>query len=391
MSGPADTTNESTGSVPSSIKAERFLDILIRLCRIPSPSGSEGRVADMVLEMARNCGAVVRDDGKRSNGTVDEQGNIVLAMENGHPEKLFLSAHMDTVPVPTDIDAVVVVRENGRIGTDGSSVLGGDDKVGVAAALEMMSLCAEHPAIHRSLEVIFTVREEVGSRGSRDFDPGLISARTGFNLDGETLPFTAIRKAPRKSVYQCVVGGVSAHGALNPDDGINAILVAAKLIPLLPSGTLGENSTANIGVISGGKQTNIVPDHVSLDGEIRSFDTGEFDDIRRGIEKACRDVSDAFGVPVDVEWRPSYEGYEVKLDEECARWYTEACRKRGREPEFLSSRGGGDSNQLNAMGLRNIVFGLGMHEIHSPKEYLLEDEVIAGVELLKEIVFPGSP
>lgn len=382
---------------PLTVNRDRFIDTLLALCSIPSPSGTEGAVAYRIREIARSSGARIRDSGTgdpaadpAADAPTRSQGTMILTSENTHPERLFLSAHMDTVPVPPGTTEIVVVRSGGRISTDGATVLGGDDKVGVAAALEMLALCGEYPEAHRSLEVIITVGEEIGCAGSRRIDPSVISARTGFNLDGETPPFSAIRRAPRKTHYTCTVHGRSAHGALNPDDGINAIVVAAHLVPRLPTGTLDEHSTANVGAIRGGAQTNIVPDRVEIRAEMRSFQPDRFELHKETIRRACAGITEEFGVPVDLDWQPAYEEYEIGPEEPCALWFSNACRRLGREPDFRSSRGGGDSNNLNRIGLRNVVFGLGMHNIHTPEEYLVEEEILDAVELLREIVFPAG-
>lgn len=378
---------------PLTVNRDRFIGTLITLCRIPSPSGTEGAVAHRIREIARSCGARIRDPGTANadlDARADTQGTMIFTAGNDHPERLFLSAHMDTVPVPPGTAEIAVVRSGGRIRTDGTTVLGGDDKVGVAAALEMLALCGEYPDAHRNLEVIITVGEEIGCAGSRRMDPSVISARTGFNLDGETPPFSAIRRAPRKTHYTCTVHGRSAHAALNPDDGINAIVVAAHLVPRLPTGTLDEHSTANVGAVRSGTQTNVVPDRVEIRGEMRSFRPDRFELHKETIHGACAGIAEEFGVPVDLDWQPAYEEYEIGLEEQCALWFSDGCLRRGHQAEFLSSRGGGDSNNFNRIGLRNVVFGLGMHNIHTPEEYLVEEEIVEAVELLREIVFPAG-
>ena len=381
---------------PIRVNHTRFLTTLLDLCSIPSPSGSEDRVASRVLEFALANGITVVEDGSAglqsepSGSDSGQQGNIVLACESSSSERLFLSAHLDTVDVPHGIETISVLNTNGRIVSEGDMILGGDDKVGVAAALEMLSLCVEHPNAHRSLEVVLFVQEELGCRGSRLFDPGTVKAKTGFNLDGETPPFTAIRRAPQKSHFTCTVGGRRAHAALNPEAGINAIVVASHLLSLLPAGRLPGESTTNVGSIQGGERTNVVPDRVVIRGELRSFSGHQFEEYANEIENCCSETAAKFGVPIGLVWSPAYEGYEITTDEECSQWFSSACRCLGEEPQFLSSPGGGDSNNLNAMGLRNVVFGLGMHNIHGSDEYLDEAEILRAVDLLCAAVFPGS-
>lgn len=364
----------------------RLINTLCELCSIPSPSRAEHRIGDHIMDLVRNYGAEIVDDGRSAgDGT---QGNIIVACPGDHPERLFLSAHIDTVPVPPGTKEIEIVREDGRIRTNGTTILGGDDKSGVAAALEMIALCGEAGKDHRGLEVVLLVQEEIGCRGSRGFDPARLTADTGFNLDGETPPFSAVVSAPFKTYFECTVAGRSAHAALNPDDGVNAIVGAAELIEKLPIGAFEPGCTANVGAVSGGGPTNVVPDRASVTGELRCLDRVTFLREQKNIERTCAAVARRSGTGIEIRWEHAYDGYSVTPDQGCRRWFAEACRSLGREPEFLTSPGGGDSNNLNAAGLPNIVFGMGMHRIHSTDEYVVESEIIAATELLERIVFP---
>lgn len=361
------------------IDRERVLTTLVELCRLRSPSFEEGPVRRYIGEVAEELGLPVSED---------QRGNLYLRLE-GAPDldPIFLCAHMDTVPVPAGAP-IEVLRTGGRISSDGTTILGGDDKQGVAAALEMVRLAVENPGRSRGLDVIFTVEEEMGSLGSRDIEPERLRARQGYNLDGETPPGSAVSRAPRKARYTATVRGRSTHAALDPEGGINAIVVAARIIARLPLGAPDEHSTSNVGTITGGRQTNVVPGEAIFTGEIRSFDAAALEALRDRTEAVATEVASAAGASVSIEWEETYDRYDVAPDEPCVRWFGEACRAAGLNPRLLTSRGGGDANQLNNMGLRCIVFGLGMHEIHSVDEFVEEAEYLAAVELLASIVFP---
>ena len=348
------------------VNSERLLNTLMELCRITSPSGREEGVSDYIRTKLRTLGL---------EAETDETGNLYVSSASNPKQPLFLSSHMDTVPVPQGKE-VRVIRKDGRICSDGSTILGGDDKQGVAAALEMLSLCRENPGLHRPLEVIFTVKEEVGSLGSGAVDPSRLKSRDGFNLDGETAPGSVIHRAPYKEKFICRVEGISSHAALAPLEGINAIVIASRIISRLPLGEPGPESTSNVGVIHSGIQTNVVPGRAVFEGELRSFKAAEFEEIRKDFIRICQEEAESSGGKADLEWIPCYKSYDVGPGENCSLWFLEACKKQNIKPEFVSSRGGGDSNQLNNKGLRNLVFGLGMHNIHSDDEYLIEEEYI---------------
>ncbi|MFW5812584.1 MAG: M20/M25/M40 family metallo-hydrolase, partial [Alkalispirochaetaceae bacterium] len=243
-----------TGGVDS----EGVIGTLVELCRLPSPSGHEEPVRDYLKERIASLGLKVREDSRGNLYTsTPETGN--------HLEPIFLCAHMDTVEVPLDCP-VPVHRENGRIQSDGTTILGGDDKQGVAALLEMLRLAAQDPPSARPLDGILTVEEEVGSLGSREVDPAMVRARQGYNLDGESHPGSVIHAAPRKGRFTMTVTGRSFHAALAPTAGINAIAVAADIINRLPLGQPSPTATSNVGTIRGGRQTNVVPDEVRFTG-----------------------------------------------------------------------------------------------------------------------------
>ncbi|MCK5250504.1 MAG: M20/M25/M40 family metallo-hydrolase [Spirochaetaceae bacterium] len=362
-----------------SINRKRLVETLIELCRIPSPSGHEEELKLRVRERLNSMGY---------DSAIDDFGNLYTATEATSLEDMFISCHLDTVPIPEG-EALSVIRQNGRISSGGNTILGGDDKLGVAAALEMLAMCREHPDLHRGLDIIFTVQEELGSLGGGVVEPQRLRARNGFNLDGETPPGSVIYQAPRKARFSCSVHGTSAHAALAPEDGVNAVVIAGTIVSRLPLGIPGPESTSNIGSISGGTQTNIVPDHAEFIGELRSFSDEEFRSVKSDIDRICRETAREMNGSAEIIWESTYEGYRVSSDEPITHWFTTACETRGIQPVFLTSRGGGDSNQLNARGLSNLVFGLGMNNIHTSNEFVVEDEYVEAVELLKTIVFPG--
>jgi tripeptide aminopeptidase len=367
------------------INKERLTSILSDLCKIPSPSGKENRIAEYIRNYAAGFKLKVKED-KAGTKLGSNCGNLTIVISGDKRERIFLSSHMDTVKVP-DMERIPVIQTKDKLQTDGSSILGGDDKAGIAAALEILTLSMENPGQNRPLELIFTIREEQGALGSGFFNPTGIKAHAGFNLDGETPPYTAICKAPYKTRYRCVVKGRAAHAAVNPEDGVNAIQIAGKIVSGLPTGKLDEISTANISRISGGGPTNVVPDNTIIEGEARSFEKNTLDTLKNEIEQICSKETLNIDGSTEIFWEDLYDGYFVDRKETSSQLFTEACKAIGKEPVFLSSPGGGDSNQFNNKGMRNLVFGLGMHNIHSTDEFIVLKEYYKAVNLLAKIVF----
>lgn len=370
------------------INKDRLLKRLIELCSIIGPSRKESKVADYILNFAEERvgdGLILQLFSPESIPAGGDTANILIRIPGtGTGEIILLSAHLDTVPVDEDPS---VVLKDGVLRTEGDSVLGGDDRAGVAAALEMIDIGLMFPNKHAGLEILFIVQEELGALGSRTLDRSVIKANSGYNLDGETPPGSIIVRAPRKAKYMCEVHGISSHAALAPDKGLSAIKIAGRIVSDLPQGQVDSDTTANIGSISGGGQTNIVPDYVRITGEVRSFTSEGFKKVSDDVERICNTITADSGGRSDFSWEHAYHGYSVDPLSRCISRFSEACIRSGVKPELLSSPGGGDSNNLNALGIENVVFGLGMHEIHTPNEYLVIDEFYTAVEILKEVVF----
>jgi tripeptide aminopeptidase len=365
------------------INRDRLFTRVRELCAINAPSRHE----EPVVEYLRNFWQGYKDAGLSwetlATTNPSEPPNVIMRLE-GTGIPLLLSAHMDTVPLLSK--AVNLIDSEGILRTDGSSILGSDDRAGIALALEMIDLCFESME-HPSLEVVFTVQEELGCIGSACLVRSNFRSLMALNLDGETPVGTAIVSAPYKGRFTITVNGISAHAALEPQEGRNAIRLAAELLLKLPQGQIDPVSTANIGTISGGRQTNVVCDLVTITGEVRSFSNELFAHHRTTISNLIMTQQVPEGCSVEIEWEDVYAGYTIEDDTAIVRRFTSACEESGYEPQLLRSAGGGDANKLNSIGLPTIVFGMGMHHIHTTKEFLVWKEFSCAADLLARAVF----
>ena len=363
---------------------------LLELCRIAAPSKKEKPVRDYIRafwEERKDKGLIWEEAASVPEG--GNAANVLLKVEGKRPP-LLLCAHMDTVPLG-DATEVVIREAEGKLRSDGKTILGGDNRAGIALAMEMLDICLADPDRRTSLEVLFTVQEELGCLGSANCASG---RRGGFDLksamcysmDGETTPPSLIVKSPRKERYTCVVRGRAAHAAVEAAEGRNAICRAAKLIGVFPQGKVDDETTANIGSIHGGSQTNVVPGEVSFTGELRSFSESRFKSHKESINAACARLQREDNFPVEIKWEHLYDGYTVSQDEEVVRRFLRSCREMNTDGSLLSSPGGGDANNLNALGIKTVVFGIGMHDIHTPNEYLDLKEYFFAADLLRSVL-----
>jgi len=360
------------------IQRARVERLFLELVRIDSLSRREGRIAERLEHELRALGATVeRDDaGERVGG---ETGNVighVPGTAGGEP--LLLCAHMDTVEPGTGVTALV---EGDIIRSDGTTVLGGDDKSGVAIILECVRVCRERGIAHPPLEIVFTICEEVGLLGAKHLDVGRLRARRGLVFDSDAVGFVFTR-APGANHLTAVVRGRAAHAGMAPERGVNAIRVAAEAIAAMQLGRIDAETTANVGLISGGRALNIVPDEVSVRAEARSHDPAR---LAAQIEhmRACFEAAAArhAGARVEIVVERSYDPMHVADDAPIMRLLLAAAERAGHTVTPAGMGGGCDANVLNRRGLEVVNLGTGMQEIHTTNEWLRVSDMVAAAEV----------
>jgi tripeptide aminopeptidase len=370
-----------------SIDSLKLIAELEQLCGLYGPSGKEAAVAEYIVSRLEQLELGYEFFPK---DTIPEGGDTaclqVFIPGTGSADPVLLSAHMDTVPVGSDAGSHIV-REKELLKSDGTTILGADDRAGIAAALEIARIASQNPEAHGGVELLFTVQEELGCRGIAAIPLERLRSSYGFNLDGETPPGSIIRQAPRKMRYTCTIRGRSAHAALEPEKGIHAIRVAAEIITRLVQGQVDEISTANIGTITGGQQTNVVAEVALFTGEIRSFSARRCDELVNTITDTAKRTAEQWGAAAEFDWEMLYDGYTVADDARSVQRFKQACTRMKISPRLLRSPGGGDSNTLNSRGIESVVFGLGMHRIHTYDEYLVIDEFVRATTLLAHSLF----
>lgn len=378
------------------INQERLSGLFLDLVRISSPSRHEHEVAARLREELAALGAEVTVDGagEQVGGTT---GNLIGRVRGTAPgaPPLLLSAHMDTV-VPCE--KVRPVVEGTIVRTDGTTVLGGDDKSGCAIIVEALRTLRDRGLPHGDVEVVFTICEEMGLLGAKHLDVAGLRSRTGlvFDCDGVDELITQ-GPAADKMVFR--VHGREAHAGVAPETGISAIRVAAEAIAAMRLGRIDEETTANLGVIEGGLATNIVPPAVLIRGEARSRDLGKLDAQTRHMRECFETAagrhevgvgSEIYRARVEAEIRRDYDRLNVPADARIVRLVTAAARGLGREVRVRATGGGCDANVLNGKGLQIANLGTGMREIHTVKEWIDLRDLWTVAELTLEVLRLGA-
>lgn len=374
------------------INQERLKNFLIELIKIDSLSRKERDVAMRLKREMEELGAevVIDDAGEKVGGNV---GNLIAHFSGNRPQArpLLLSAHMDTV-VPGE--GIVPILDGDILRTDGRTVLGGDDKSGVAIICEVLRVVKENRLPCSDIDVVFTICEEAGLIGAKCLDVSKLRARTGLVLDSDSVGFL-FTKAPAANRIEFRVRGLEAHAGVCPEKGINAIKVAAEGIAQMRLGRIDHETTANIGIVEGGMAVNIVPNQVILRGEARSHSEEKLnrqtEDMKRCLEEAAtRHVLEVDGkrysAQVEAKIERDYDRMDVSDNAPIVQLVHAAARNLSLEVKTLATGGGCDANVLNRKGLVVANLSTGMREIHTVKEWLDLRDLNVSAQMVLEIV-----
>jgi tripeptide aminopeptidase len=353
------------------------------MARIPSPSLQEGTFAKYVSQQLIELGFEVETDnaGKATGG---DTGNIIATLAGDSKRgTLMLCCHMDTVQPCQNIQPLI----NGNtIYTDGSTILSGDDKGGIAAIIEAVYQIKEAGISHGTLQVVLTIAEEIGMYGSKNLDYSKILAKKAIILDAEGDPGTIVVQGPAKDVIKAIIQGKTAHAGLAPEKGISAIQVAARAIEQMNLLRIDEETTANLGTIKGGEATNIVADIVEIVAEARSLSNKKLDD-QSGHMKACFEAAaKKFSASAQVNIERSYAAFQLTEDNPLVRQCVTAMEQLGIKPQLVSTGGGSECNVFNAKGISAVDLAIGMKDVHTKEETILISSLETTTRLLIEII-----
>ena len=374
------------------INHERLDNLLVELIKIDSLSRRERDVAMRLKREMAELGATVfiDDAGEKVGGNV---GNLIAHFPGTVPNAtpLLLSAHMDTV-VPGE--GIKPIRDGDILRTDGRTVLGGDDKSGVAIICEALRVIQENRLPCADVDVVFTICEEAGLIGAKCLDVSRLRARTGLVLDSDSVGFL-FTKAPAANRMEFRVHGLEAHAGVCPEKGINAIQVAAEGIAQMRLGRIDHETTANIGVVEGGMAVNIVPNQVILRGEARSHSQEKLDrqteHMKRCLEEAAaRHVLEMGGKlhtsRVEANIDRDYDRMDVPDSAPIVKLVHAAAKSLNLEVKTLATGGGCDANVLNQKGLVVANLSTGMREIHTVNEWLDLNDLHFSAKIVLEIL-----
>jgi tripeptide aminopeptidase len=361
------------------------LDLFLDLAAIESPPGEERAVADRVLAELRGLGLEVDEDGAGAEigSTI---GNLLCRLpgraEQGTP--IFFCAHLDTVP-PQGL-LLPVVGEDGVVRNAGGTILGADNKSAVVALVEAARRIVEERRPHAGVELLFTPKEEVGLLGAGAFDHTRLEAELGFVYDQAAPIGEVILGAPYQRSLLVRFHGRPAHSGMVPEEGRSAIAAAARAIADLRLGRIDEETTANVGLITGGSARNIVPEWCELEAEARSHDARKLADLVQEMLDTFAFAASVAECTLETEVSETYQGYRFGPDDPVVRLAAAALERCGHLLRPALTGGGADANVFNAKGVPCLNLANGMADIHTADEHIAVADLDAMVDVTLALV-----
>jgi tripeptide aminopeptidase len=360
---------------------DQLFSTFAALCAIPSVTGDERAVADWITAELRSFGVEVSED---EAGSVigANAGNLLARIPGASDRWLLLCAHMDTVPLVSAVEP--------RFAEDGfqnanPGIIGADNKAAVAAIIEIARRYSAQTA-PVGLELLFTVSEETGLHGAKEFDVSRLSSGFGYVFDHATPLGEIIVASPTYMRITAEIRGRAAHAGLHPEQGVNAIVTAAAAIVNLPQGRIDPETTANVGLISGGTATNVVADLCRIQSEVRGIEQARVDEVVTTVVDTLQDAADGAGCDLDVNLAKMFAGYRVRPGEPSLALAESALRAIGYQPRRISSGGGSDANAFRISGLEVTNLANGTERAHERTERVSATALADNLRLILALI-----
>lgn len=362
---------------------KRLVQTFSRLVQIDSVSKNETRFHTYLFNSLNDLGLVVREDDSRNQTKLGGNNIVATLVGNMKNEPLFFSCHTDTVPPGEGIE---VEEIDGNLYSKGETILGADDKAGIAIILEAIKQIQDQSIPHGTIEFVFCPGEEIGLIGSSALDMSLIEAKNGYVLDSGGPVGHVTIASPTLYMYEVIIEGQAAHAGIEPEKGVSVVDVLAEALPAIKTGRLDDTTTANIGLIKGGEATNVVLDHLIVKGEIRAVDIEKAHRLIQEMTSAFQQASEKHGAAVTINTSKMATGFDISDDEPVMKLLLKSAENLEHEVMREVSGGGSDANVFNEKGKRVVNLSIGYENIHTTDEYIPIIEMERAVQLVIELI-----
>ncbi|MBN1858756.1 M20/M25/M40 family metallo-hydrolase [Candidatus Bipolaricaulota bacterium] len=345
-----------------------WIETFCEMVRVDSESGDEARFIEHLRTILQ------RELGHASE--VDAYGNLIcrIPAKNSEADPVLLAAHADTVSPGKGIEPII---ENGIIRSAGDTILGADDKAGIAEIIHALQKVERHPPV----EIVVVRNEEIGFFGSKNLDVSLVTAKRGILMDSDVLDAVVIG-GPSHFLLDITVHGRAAHAGMEPEKGISAIRTAALAIAEFPEGRVDEETTANVGTIHGGIIRNGIPDTVELKAECRSLDDNKAQALCEQMERAFRKAASDRDASVEIRTQKASRAYRLSETQPMVQTALRAIASVGLAARTNVITGGTDASVYNNKGIETVVMGIGARNEHSTQESIAISDMEKATDIL---------
>ena len=365
------------------INEERLVKSFMDYVQVDSPSGYEKDFADVLKKDLEDLGFEVRVDQTQEE-TESNSGNLIARLKGQGGKPILFSCHMDTVSPGRGIKPSL---EGDRIVTDGTTILGADDKSAIASIIEALTVIRENKLDHGDIELSFTVSEEIGIRGAKATDYSIFESKNCYVLDTGGRPGKVAIQGPAHNIFDIHILGKASHAGSAPEKGISAIMIASEAIAHMKLLRIDEETTANIGTINGGLATNILAENVHITAEARSLSDEKLEKQTQHMVKCFKDSAAKYGGQVKIDIRHEYPAFSIDKDSEIVTHAFTAIKSAGLEPHTGSVGGGSDGNIINAKSnIKAVTLSNGGYNAHSTKEYIDVVDLVDTSRVVLELI-----
>ncbi|MGQ3477526.1 tripeptidase T [Paenibacillus sp. TY11] len=365
---------------------DRIVQEFMELVQVDSETKYEQEISRVLKEKFNALGLEVMEDDSRER-TGHGSGNLIVTWKAEGVEKapkLFFTCHMDTVTPGKGIKPQL--GEDGWIRSDGSTILGSDDKAGIAALFEAIRVVREQNIPHGQIQFVITAGEESGLMGARAMKPEVLDSDFGYALDSNGEVGSICIAAPTQARIEMKITGKSAHAGVNPEDGISAIQVASKAISNMKLGRIDKETTANIGSFEGGGATNVVCDFVLIRAEARSIVQEKVNHQIQHMREALETTTREFGAQGEFRSEVIYPAFSFTEHDEVVQVAQRAIQGLGLATPTFHSGGGSDANVFNGLGIPTVNLAVGYQNIHTTEEKIKADDLVKVAEVVVALI-----
>jgi tripeptide aminopeptidase len=350
-----------------------LIDDFLKMVQIDSESGEEKELILFLRDLLTRR--------LKANCTVDNYGNLIAKIPGKNStikDPVLFGVHADTVKPGKNVKPIL---KDGIIRSTGETILGADNKAGIAELFEAIRTSERHPP----LEIVVSVGEEIGHLGSKNLDAALLKSKIGFVVDTSMLESIVVG-GPSHMRLDINIRGKAAHAGVEPEKGISSIRVASSAISMLKEGWIDKETTVNVGIIRGGEVLNAVPEQTNVKIECRSqsdetclYQSNLIKEIFITAAKAAR-------AQVDVKMELGTKNYRIPEDARAVTIAKRAVAESGLNPNVRVACGGTDATSYNEKNIETVVIGTGTKAGHTKEENIAVADMEQAVRIIRHIL-----